>query len=139
MWKKGKMFFFCLTVYYPPLQFLYSSAGGSTFKQMHIIKMAVLSQFHTDHHNSSSNYCILTTAMSVRQGNAFGTWIRIFEEIMKTCMYHILSSQVSVRKKAREIYVLIVMCTSVDQLVRAPDWRTGDLWFKSQLRQKVFS
>ena len=33
------------------------------------------------------------------------------------------------RMKNREIYVLVVIGTSVAQLVRAPNRRTEDLWF----------
>ena len=42
----------------------------------------VLEQYHTYYRNSSTNY--LTTEMSMKQGYAFGTRIRLSEEIIKT-------------------------------------------------------
>ena len=58
------------------------------------------------------------------------------QEIVNT---NVSNLRVLGRMKEREIYVLVVMGTSVAQLVRAPDRRTGDLQFKSRLRKKIFS
>ena len=44
-------------------------------------------------------------------------------------------SNLRVLGRKKEIYALVAMGTVI-QLVRAPDQRTGDLWFKSRLRQK---
>ena len=41
----------------------------------------VLQQYHTYYRNSSTNY--LTTEMSMKQGYAFGTRIRLSEEIIE--------------------------------------------------------